>query len=234
MKYTIEQIIEKGLCVFCGTINEANFLLYLADSSGFKTINGSTYADFFKHAIHDDLFYNLKKCYNATREELEKDGVIDFEDVIKFEDVIELQEVDIPLLEQISKLKRKNAKLEYEINEVKSNCHNDKTIAVEDAVREVSNKYFEVFKILSEDNIDWKELGLRLANNHPEIFLKVSLSLKYPNTKHLSMQRWYDHAIKEVESGKKIRAIKYVRECTGLGLRESKAIVDDLAECMGL
>ena len=228
-KYTIYDIIDNGLIVLCGNLEDAKLLFDIADSNGFG-INGEKCREVFKDATYMKKCYNLKYGKYDNLKYYKDNGytVIEMHQIETDMNSIEKYRLEI----EVEELRKKNANLEHEAHCLKTNADNDKTIAVEDAVREVSNKYFEVFKILSEDNIDWKELGLRLANNHPEIFLKVSL--KYPNTKHLSMQMWYDHAIKEVESGKKIRAIKYVRECTGLGLRESKAIVDDLAECMGL
>lgn len=77
-------------------------------------------------------------------------------------------------------------------------------------------KYQKIMEIVTS-GLDWKEIGLYVVKNHPDVFLEA-----------FGGGAWRE-SIRDVYKNKdKIAAIKYVREKANLGLREAKEVVEDV------
>jgi len=96
-------------------------------------------------------------------------------------------------------------------------------------VKEVSNEaeivrlqarcdaYKGVVYMLLNPNLDYKRIVERLAAEHPEIFIELQHEIDW-KVKAKEFCRTHDT--------QKIQCIKYVRELTGMGLKEAKEWVE--------
>lgn len=82
------------------------------------------------------------------------------------------------------------------------------------------SNYQKVIKLMSSTDLDWKAIAVKVAMRHPEIFLACATE-DYPDV------------ITCIKQDKKVLAIKAYIDATGLGIRESKECVENLARDIG-
>lgn len=80
--------------------------------------------------------------------------------------------------------------------------------------------YKQAIEVLMNQDINFREMGIALAKNCPELFLELVNVPPYL-TKYRPVKV-------NLEKREKIQAIKELRTVTGLGLKEAKDIVDNL------
>jgi hypothetical protein len=100
-----------------------------------------------------------------------------------------------------------------------------------------SNKpdpYPRVVEILMSDNpINFKGMCTLLASKHPDMFIKMWEATPHqpPAVKPTQQLQQYGGSTTVLglcKSGEKVQAIKLLRNITGLGLKESKDVVDNV------
>lgn len=89
--------------------------------------------------------------------------------------------------------------------------------------------YKTAIKILSKNNIDWRDICFRIAQENPTVFISVFDTDKMKKTDldeslrhHVEVNGGYPYA--------KIRAIKHCRELTDMNIPEAKMYVELLFE----
>ena len=100
-----------------------------------------------------------------------------------------------------------------------------------------NNPYADVIEIITEITDDqWKGIVVEAAKSHPSVVLKacrkIGIHIGKPLHEH-AHKDWFAGVIEFCVSERKINAIKYLRESTGLGLKEAKHIVEDIQEKCG-
>ncbi len=83
----------------------------------------------------------------------------------------------------------------------------------------MSNHYKEAIEIIESDQ-DWRGICIQLAKNNP------SLLCKYANGKNAMF-------ITEAKLFGKVAAIKLIRNRTGMGLKESKELIESMTDDFG-
>jgi ribosomal protein L7/L12 len=83
----------------------------------------------------------------------------------------------------------------------------------------IVNYYAEVIELCSKEQ-DWKDIVIKIAKHHPGVVFKAITGVnddwkKKARTLYLT-------------EGKKVEAIKYCRNETGMGLKEAKEAVEAL------
>lgn len=98
------------------------------------------------------------------------------------------------------------------------------------AVDKMRNDYIETIEFVSEER-DWKSLVITIAKHHPEIIAKYKNGVPKLAEKRNDVgmtQNELDEIWQLNVSGKKIQAIKQVRQYTGMGLKEAKDYVEHM------
>lgn len=85
----------------------------------------------------------------------------------------------------------------------------------------IKNVYKDVITIISNNDINWKALVIKIAQDNPSILCKAYEAVYKIDSLHLAI-------LNELKQNKKIAAIKLYKEHTGKGLRESKEYIDSL------
>ena len=75
-----------------------------------------------------------------------------------------------------------------------------------------------IIDVLMNDQNNWRDMIITLAKTHPKLIIGIGTSLTQNNLPEM------DGLIRR---GEKIKAIKYVRSETGMGLKEAKELVDE-------
>lgn len=100
------------------------------------------------------------------------------------------------------------------------------------------NLYADVIDIITNLSDDqWKPLCVAIAKSKPSAFLsaceRVGVTLAgRPKIKYAA-EKWFDVIVTELSNERKIHAIKELRTATGLGLYDSKLIVEEIQDKCG-
>lgn len=93
------------------------------------------------------------------------------------------------------------------------------------------NAYAQAITILMSDEVNFRALGIKLAQTHPALFVSLS---GVPAEKPEPMpEQWIIDTINYLPQNL-VNAIKCVRHATGLGLKEAKDVVDNVAQRLGI
>lgn len=87
-----------------------------------------------------------------------------------------------------------------------------------------SQYYKKAINILMDGDVDFKKLGVTLAQMNPKLFVQL---VDNPNV-FRPIEQWHRDVKHLMCDSKKIEAIKLMREKTGFGLKEAKDISDHL------
>lgn len=82
--------------------------------------------------------------------------------------------------------------------------------------------YQQAIDLLMGDTVNFRQLGINLAKEHPALFIKMVQQDAGP------AERWCTEAVGLLRSGHKVNAIKEIRQATGLGLKEAKDVADNV------
>ncbi len=91
----------------------------------------------------------------------------------------------------------------------------------------MSEAYAMAIGLIADNKVDYRELGVRLAQVNPEMFVKL---VEFKPTTAANVQKAkMDREIAEMNKrGERVAAIKRCRELTGWGLKEAKDYCDDI------
>lgn len=84
--------------------------------------------------------------------------------------------------------------------------------------------YKKAINILMDGDVDFKKLGVALAQTNPKLFIQL---VDDPNV-FRPVEQWHRDVKHLTCAGRKVEAIKLIREKTGFGLKEAKDISDHL------
>lgn len=85
--------------------------------------------------------------------------------------------------------------------------------------------YKQVIELLANGDLDWREISIQLAKEHPDLFVKYASIRVVP--------AWMRDVIAFVREEKYVDSIKLLRTQTRYGLKEAKDVIDNLRDRMG-
>jgi hypothetical protein len=91
-------------------------------------------------------------------------------------------------------------------------------------IQPTAKAYSDSIALLMSGKVDFKELSIKLAQQFPTLFVQLATIVepKFPNLD----AKYYVAAENIAPGGNKAQAIKAIRECTGMSLKEARDTVD--------
>lgn len=86
----------------------------------------------------------------------------------------------------------------------------------------MSNYYEKAIRILESNETDFRALAYEIAAKNPKAVADAAIRLNVP-------QKWKQECAALMASNQLVAAIKVCRAATGMGLKEAKDAVEDLA-----
>ena len=83
-------------------------------------------------------------------------------------------------------------------------------------------KYYKTAIELVSVAQDWKKICIQIAKDHPKVFCDATVKINNYN----ALCYWQQEAMHVADTKGKIRAIKYIKQETGMGLKESKEEIE--------